>query len=79
MTMLQLYEDFGLDENTQSFTGHAMALQRDDSYLHKYDASQSRLFSFSSLPPQHDEPTVVGFCFFPAVCFGFVVPYMRGA
>lgn len=35
MTMLQLYEDFGLDENTQSFTGHAMALQRDDSYLHK--------------------------------------------
>lgn len=36
MTMLQLYEDFGLDENTQSFTGHAMALQRDDTYLHKY-------------------------------------------
>eukprot|EP00752_Nemacystus_decipiens_P006824 g6126.t1 len=35
MTMLQLYEDFGLDENTQSFTGHAMALQRDDTYLHK--------------------------------------------
>ncbi|CAN0423853.1 unnamed protein product, partial [Scytosiphon promiscuus] len=35
MTMLQLYEDFGLDENTQSFTGHAMALQRDDTYLNK--------------------------------------------
>ncbi|CAM9404012.1 unnamed protein product [Laminaria digitata] len=35
MTMLKLYEDFGLDENTQSFTGHAMALQRDDSYLNK--------------------------------------------
>ena len=36
MTMLKLYEDFGLDENTQSFTGHAMALQRDDSYLNKW-------------------------------------------
>lgn len=33
--MLKLFEEFGLDENTQSFTGHAMALQRDDSYLHR--------------------------------------------
>ena len=31
--MRQLYAEFGLDENTQSFTGHAMALQRDDDYL----------------------------------------------
>ncbi|CAM9847134.1 unnamed protein product [Discosporangium mesarthrocarpum] len=33
MTMRTLYEEFGLDENTQSFTGHAMGLQRDDTYL----------------------------------------------
>ena len=33
MTTRQLYEEFGLDANTQSFTGHAMALQRDDDYL----------------------------------------------
>lgn len=33
--MSQLYEEFGLDDNTQSFTGHAMALHRDDTYLHK--------------------------------------------
>ncbi|CAM9887380.1 unnamed protein product [Chrysoparadoxa australica] len=33
MTMRQVYEHFGVDENTMSFTGHAMALQRDDSYL----------------------------------------------
>lgn len=44
MTMLQLYEDFGLDENTQSFTGHAMALQRDDSYLHKCATTPVLLF-----------------------------------
>lgn len=45
MTMLKLYEDFGLDENTQSFTGHAMALQRDDSYLNKWVSS--------TMPPCH--------------------------
>jgi Rab GDP dissociation inhibitor len=33
MTMRQLFEDFGLDANTQTFTGHAMALQTDDDYL----------------------------------------------
>lgn len=33
MTTRQLYEDFGLDANTQAFTGHAMALHRDDDYL----------------------------------------------
>jgi len=33
ITTRQLYEDFGLDANTQSFTGHAMALHRDDDYL----------------------------------------------
>jgi Rab GDP dissociation inhibitor len=35
MTMRQLYDDFGLDANTQSFTGHAMALQTDDDYLER--------------------------------------------
>lgn len=33
ITTRALYEDFGLDVNTQSFTGHAMALHTDDSYL----------------------------------------------
>lgn len=31
--MLALYDKFGLDKNTQDFTGHALALHRDDSYL----------------------------------------------
>lgn len=30
---LKLYEKFGLDGNTQDFTGHALALYRDDDYL----------------------------------------------
>lgn len=28
-----LYDKFGLDKNTQDFTGHALALHRDDEYL----------------------------------------------
>lgn len=35
MTMSQLFEKFGLDENTADFTGHALALYRDDDYLKK--------------------------------------------
>ncbi|GBG25445.1 Rab GDP-dissociation inhibitor [Hondaea fermentalgiana] len=35
MTMRELYAKFGLDETTQNFLGHAMALQTDDSYLDK--------------------------------------------
>lgn len=31
--MRALYEKFGLDVNTQDFTGHALALYRDDDYL----------------------------------------------
>lgn len=31
--MTELYEKFGLDKNTQDFTGHALALYRDDDYL----------------------------------------------
>jgi Rab GDP dissociation inhibitor len=34
-TMLQLYEKHGLDLNTQDFTGHALALHRNDDYLRK--------------------------------------------
>jgi len=34
-TMAQLYEKFGLDKNTADFTGHALALHRDDDYLAK--------------------------------------------
>ena len=35
VTMRELYEYYGLDSNTQAFTGHAMALERDDDYLSK--------------------------------------------
>lgn len=31
----QLYDKFGLDRNTQDFTGHALALYQDDDYLSK--------------------------------------------
>jgi Rab GDP dissociation inhibitor len=30
--MQQVYEKFGLDENTADFTGHALALYRNDNY-----------------------------------------------
>ncbi|EFX87450.1 rab GDP dissociation inhibitor beta-like [Daphnia pulex] len=33
--MAQVYEKFGLDKNTADFTGHALALHRDDEYLAK--------------------------------------------
>lgn len=33
MTMRRLFAEYGLDENTQSFIGHAMALMTDDGYL----------------------------------------------
>ncbi|KAL1116083.1 hypothetical protein AAG570_005578 [Ranatra chinensis] len=32
-TTQQLYNKFGIDKNTQDFTGHALALYRDDEYL----------------------------------------------
>jgi len=35
LTMRQVFEHFGLDDNTQSFIGHAMALERDDNYLNE--------------------------------------------
>lgn len=35
VTTRQLYDEYGLDENTRAFTGHAMALHRDDDYLNK--------------------------------------------
>jgi len=34
-TMADLYKKFGLDENTQSFLGHAVALHQDDQYLNR--------------------------------------------
>ncbi|CAH0560354.1 unnamed protein product [Brassicogethes aeneus] len=33
--MQGLYDKFGLDRNTQDFTGHALALYRDDDYLNR--------------------------------------------
>lgn len=35
MTAAQLYEKFGLDQNTQDFTGHALALYLNDNYKNK--------------------------------------------
>lgn len=32
MVFCQVYDKFGLDENTADFTGHALALYRDDKY-----------------------------------------------
>ncbi|XP_003383017.1 PREDICTED: rab GDP dissociation inhibitor alpha-like [Amphimedon queenslandica] len=32
-TMKAVYDKYGLDDNTASFTGHALALHRDDNYL----------------------------------------------
>lgn len=32
-TIQELYDKFGLEKNTQDFTGHALALYRDDDYL----------------------------------------------
>ncbi|CAG0881141.1 unnamed protein product [Darwinula stevensoni] len=34
-TMRDVYAKFNLDQNTQDFTGHALALHRDDEYLNK--------------------------------------------
>ena len=34
-TMQHIYDKFGLDKNTQDFTGHALALYRDDEYLNQ--------------------------------------------
>lgn len=35
VTMKELYDWYSLSENTNSFTGHAMALETNDDYLHK--------------------------------------------
>jgi Rab GDP dissociation inhibitor len=35
ITTKQLYDEYGLDTNTQAFTGHAMALHRDDDYINR--------------------------------------------
>ena len=32
-TMTDVYRKFGLDGNTEDFTGHALALYRDDEYV----------------------------------------------
>ncbi|CAJ0572566.1 unnamed protein product, partial [Mesorhabditis spiculigera] len=49
-TMQQVYEKFGLDENTADFTGHALALYRDDEYKNQLFAptvEKIRLYSDS--------------------------------
>ncbi|XP_055838346.1 rab GDP dissociation inhibitor beta [Episyrphus balteatus] len=40
--MQALYDKFGLDKNTQDFTGHALALFRDDEYLNEPAANTIR-------------------------------------
>lgn len=50
ITTKQLYEEFGLDTNTQAFTGHAMALHRDDDYLEQPAAATAeavQLYAYS--------------------------------
>jgi Rab GDP dissociation inhibitor len=47
-TMQQVYEKFGLDENTADFTGHALALYRDDLYKQQpYPATVERIRLYS--------------------------------
>uniref|UniRef100_A0A915PPB8 Ubiquinone biosynthesis O-methyltransferase, mitochondrial n=1 Tax=Setaria digitata TaxID=48799 RepID=A0A915PPB8_9BILA len=49
-TMQQVYDKFGLDENTADFTGHALALYRDDNYKNELfvpTAERIRLYSDS--------------------------------
>lgn len=47
-TMQMLYDKFGLDKNTQDFTGHALALFRDDDYLNdKATATIARIKLYS--------------------------------
>ncbi|KAI1727145.1 GDP dissociation inhibitor domain-containing protein [Ditylenchus destructor] len=49
-TMQQVYEKFGLEENTADFTGHALALYRDDKYKelpYKETIDRIRLYSDS--------------------------------
>jgi Rab GDP dissociation inhibitor len=50
MTMRQLYDYYGLDTNTQAFTGHAMALHTTDNYLNEPASTtcdQIRLYAYS--------------------------------
>lgn len=42
-TMADLYDKFGLDENTQDFTGHAMAMHTEDGYLTKVGCTSRAL------------------------------------
>lgn len=65
--MQQVYEKFGLDENTADFTGHSLALFRDDQYVFSavsvnYEITSFLLlsirrisFSFSSIEPKSME------------------------
>lgn len=47
-TMQQVYEKFGLDENTADFTGHALALWRDDNYKQQpYTTTVQRIRLYS--------------------------------
>lgn len=49
-TMQEVYNAFGLDENTADFTGHAIALYRDDNYkkeLYPVTVQRIRLYSDS--------------------------------
>ncbi|KAI6176020.1 Rab GDP dissociation inhibitor [Aphelenchoides bicaudatus] len=46
--MQQVYEKFGLDENTADFTGHALALYRNDSYKNEpYQATVEKIRLYS--------------------------------
>jgi len=46
--IFQVYEKFGLDDNTADFTGHALALYRDDNYKSQpYEQTVARIRLYS--------------------------------
>ena len=51
VTAKQLYDEFGLDDNTRAFTGHAMALHTDDDYIGKVRLPPPSCRSFRQLTP----------------------------
>lgn len=64
--MAQVYEKFGLDKNTADFTGHALALHRDDDYLTKpcYDTIRRIKLYSDSLARYGTSHTFYSFFFF---------------
>ncbi|KAK0402929.1 hypothetical protein QR680_016619 [Steinernema hermaphroditum] len=55
-SMKQVYEKFGLDENTADFTGHALALYRDDKYKNEpFGATIERIRLYRNSLARHQK------------------------